>query len=411
MRAYRDRFEDDLHRGDEPVLLFFFSGHGSRDPGKPAALAMLDGALTQRILYEEVLAALPARFVHLLVDACHAEAVVRPRDLSAQTVEVSEEDVRGLAAKTTLDRFPNVGAVVAAASAAQAHEWDLYQRGVFTHEMLSGLRGAADVNGDGRVEYSELSAFLAAANRDIPDARARADIVVRAPTLDRRAAILDLSRLRANARLVGTAESLGLFWIEDARGNRLADAHAEAGFRVGIALPRGSLSFCGPLAGKPSFTCAAAAASPSKVWRSARRRRARAERWIPLFVAGSLRARSALSTTAASSIRTGPTSSPSLRTRRAPPATAFGWSDPGPRPSWTPGWLVTSLGAAAAIGAGVFTGLAVQAQGDLSAAQFERPASDARQRFETDRDVAIGLGAAAVVGLGVGTVMLLRSMR
>jgi uncharacterized caspase-like protein len=48
---------------------------------------------------------------------------------------------------------------MASASNTQAHEWDDYQTGVFTHELLSGLRGGADVNGDGRVEYSEMAAF------------------------------------------------------------------------------------------------------------------------------------------------------------------------------------------------------------------------------------------------------------
>ena len=70
---------------------------------------------------------------------------------------------------------------------------------------------------------SELSAFIAAANRDIPDARARADIVVRAPTLNRRAPIVNLSHATATARLVGTAASLLLLpdGTVDSRGNAL----------------------------------------------------------------------------------------------------------------------------------------------------------------------------------------------
>ncbi len=55
--------------------------------------------------------------------------------------------------------------VIATARDQQTHEWDAYAGGVFTHQVISGLRGAADVNRDGRVEYSEVHAFLTSANR------------------------------------------------------------------------------------------------------------------------------------------------------------------------------------------------------------------------------------------------------
>jgi hypothetical protein len=92
---------------------------------------------------------------------------------------------------------------------------------IFSHETLSGLRGAADVNGDRRIEYSELSAFLTAANRDIANPRARPSIVVRVPALDRRAPIVDLARVEGSGRLVsGGAVTRN---VEDGLDNRLAD--------------------------------------------------------------------------------------------------------------------------------------------------------------------------------------------
>src|SRR5258706_222403 len=116
----RERFEADRRAGHEPTLLFFFSGHGTRGGSRPPSLALLDEPLTQEILYRDVLAALPARYVHIFVDACHAESVVRPRDLEAQVVALGAEDVQAYAARSTLARFPHVGALVATASAAQA---------------------------------------------------------------------------------------------------------------------------------------------------------------------------------------------------------------------------------------------------------------------------------------------------
>src|SRR4029453_685441 len=131
------------------------------------------------MLYQRLLGELRARYVHLLVDACHAEAVVRPRDAQAEVVKVSQGELVDYLAGTTLARFPHVGAIIASSANTQAHEWDAYRGGVFTHEVLSGLRGAADVNGDRLVEYSELAAFLSAANGAVMDARARLDTVVR----------------------------------------------------------------------------------------------------------------------------------------------------------------------------------------------------------------------------------------
>jgi hypothetical protein len=178
-------------------------------------------------LYTELLAALPATRIHLFVDACHAEAVVRPRDAKAEVKPLTSEDRAFYALSQTLARFSNVGAIVGSTSGAQAHEWELYQGGVFTHELLSGLRGGADVNGDGRVEYSELAAFLSAANRDVRDPRAHLDAVVHPIASDPRAPIVDLKARRDAAVLEGTGERLGKFSIEDDRGDRIADVHPE----------------------------------------------------------------------------------------------------------------------------------------------------------------------------------------
>ena len=225
------------------MLLFFYSGHGSRGALRAPSLALLDEPLTQEILYTEVISALPARYVHLFVDACHAEAVVRPRDAEARTVEVTGEDVRAYAARSTLARFVHVGAVVATASAGLSHEWDVYQRGVFTHELLSALRGAADINGDGRIEYSELSAFLGAANREVADPRARLSVVVRPPLVNPRIALVDLARAHGGLRLVGRPAQLGELYVEDELGNRLLDLHAEPGSAVSVVLPVGRMLY------------------------------------------------------------------------------------------------------------------------------------------------------------------------
>jgi hypothetical protein len=227
----------DAARGDPPTVLIFYSGHGTGGGKEGAALTLLDGALTRDVLYDEVLARLHARFIHVFIDACHAEAILRPRDRQAEIVTATPREVGAYLEKETMARFPHVGAVVASTAGAQAHEWDRYGSGIFTHELLSALRGAADVDGNRRIEYSEIAAFITAANRAVGDPRARPQVVVRAPPLDPRAPIVDLGNLRGVAFLRGRPASLGTFSLEDARGNRILDMRADRGYEVALAVP------------------------------------------------------------------------------------------------------------------------------------------------------------------------------
>jgi len=60
--SYAAAMTADRQRGDSPVLYFAFSGHGARDRTGAAFLALLDGPLTQSVLYDEVLARLPTAY-------------------------------------------------------------------------------------------------------------------------------------------------------------------------------------------------------------------------------------------------------------------------------------------------------------------------------------------------------------
>lgn len=204
---------------------------------------LADGRLTHDALYEELLAKLHADTIDLVVDACidacHAEAILRPRDLRAASTETPPQDLGANLAEHKLARFAHVGAIIASTSAEQTQEWDEFRSGVFTHEVLSALRGAADIDGDHRIEYSELAAFLSAANRNIVDPRARPTTLIRAPQRQPRAPLVDLSAAPGTAALVGRPSALGLLYVEDARGNRLASFNAEPAHRVRLLVPAG----------------------------------------------------------------------------------------------------------------------------------------------------------------------------
>src|SRR6185503_8104746 len=204
---YAGKMAADVKRGDRPVLYIAYSGHGFSDADAGAFLAMLDGQLTRERLYADVIGRLPAAYVHLIVDACNAGAVVGvrgPIELDAQQVEITLPE-RLAVAEGAQRSWPTVGVVVATTAGQEAHEWARIEAGVFTHEVISGLLGAADVNRDGRIEYSELAAFIAAANRDIPDLRAAPQVIVRPPQIDRHAPLIAIDALRNSVFLTGDA--------------------------------------------------------------------------------------------------------------------------------------------------------------------------------------------------------------
>ncbi len=62
--------------GDELTVYLVFAGHGAIDESGAPFLSLLDGPLTRDVLFDELLAGLPADRVHLIIDACHAAGVL-----------------------------------------------------------------------------------------------------------------------------------------------------------------------------------------------------------------------------------------------------------------------------------------------------------------------------------------------
>jgi hypothetical protein len=234
----RREIDADHARGDTNAVFIFYSGHGAISPDGDPALALLDFEIDRDFLYSQVLEQLPGDYVHLLIDACHAEAVVRPRDAEAQRVPVSPIEAHAALVNATLSRFPRVGAIVAAASEAEAHEWDTVRHGIFTYELLSAFRGAADVNHDGVIEYSEVFAFLSAANRSVQDPRGRLSVVAHPPDANRRVALVTMSDYaNKSARLTGIVSDSGRVDVTDELGRRHASFFSEPGQAVDLLLP------------------------------------------------------------------------------------------------------------------------------------------------------------------------------
>jgi hypothetical protein len=383
--------------GDDAAVWFYYSGHGWLDGAGRASLTLADGALSQDILYNEVLPALPGRPLHLMIDACHAEAMIRSRDVSAETVEVSAAEVASSSLRAQLGKLPHVGALMASTRSTQAHEWDEYQTGVFTHELLSGLRGAADVNRDGRVEYSEIAAFLAAANRGVSDPRGHLATLIVAPALYPRTAIMNTDAPN-QAHVLGPSRHLGRLQIEDKRGNRLVDLRAEPGFAFDVVVPADDSILLSSDGGETTLaTRAGHAIRLEEVVLGGTPLRTRSA------VAEAMR-RGLFSAAFGPSYYAGYVDNPASRmvpVDLSVPAIQSEAKSPSSR-GHLAAWSTLAVGGAS-LAASVFFGImAARAHTDFENADFERPSADARTRYNNYGAAAIGTAAVTALAGALG---------
>jgi hypothetical protein len=224
--------------GRETTLYFFFAGHGSVLAGGEGALHLQDAYFTRADLYRQILSSVRADYVHLLIDACASYHVVARRGPWKDDRAPSQAAlVQQYVIAEDLGRFPNAGVLVSTSGAEDVHEWSEIRGGVFSHALRAAMTGAADVNGDGRIEYSEASAFIAAAFARVADPRARVRFFARAPARDLRRPLVDLGRAREVTRLSLPPGSVGRYVVEDDRGVRVAEIHKSAGHPVTLTLP------------------------------------------------------------------------------------------------------------------------------------------------------------------------------
>lgn len=128
--------------GRRVVLFFYYSGHGRED-----ALHLPRGALPLEALRRE-LAGVPANLRLVVLDACRtggrAKGVRRaPPFALAVTVTAPAGTVE----------------IRAAADGEAAQESEELAGAIFTHFLLSGLRGGGDMDADGRVTLAEAYAY------------------------------------------------------------------------------------------------------------------------------------------------------------------------------------------------------------------------------------------------------------
>ncbi len=219
-------------RGLKTVLYVAYAGHGNVRDGE-GYITLEDAELTGQVLNAELLPKVPADTVHLIIDACQSYFLAYGRGPGGERRAVSSFG-------TQVGFGPKVGLLLSTGSSRESHEWEAFQAGIFSHEIRSGLYGAADVDGDGEVSYREIAAFVENANAAIPNERFRPDLFARPPAGS--SALVDLRRaLERRLEIDGTLGSH--YSVEDARGVRVADFNNAVGQASSLLRPLGN----GPL--------------------------------------------------------------------------------------------------------------------------------------------------------------------
>lgn len=210
-------------------LYFLFAGHGDTADGRPF-LQLDDGKLWREDL-AEMLRGAGADSNHVVVDACFAAAFVSDRGPGGERDRLPPGFSRGTKAVWPA----RTGFLTARSAGGQTHEWAEYQAGVFSHELRSGLMGAADVDVDGKVTYREIAAFVRRANESIPNRRYRPELSTTPPggNLDASLAVMPAGPIVLEMDLMPA----GRAFIETESGIRLADLHPAPGAPVKLRLP------------------------------------------------------------------------------------------------------------------------------------------------------------------------------
>lgn len=209
------RMLTDLERGDDPMLLVYFSGHADADALHLGATTLGLADLKHR------LEGMPAKLRVVILDACRSGEMTRIKGVvPADAFEFhaqSELETSGLAIITS------------SAASEDAQESDRLGGGIFTHHFVTGLRGAADRSRDGRVTLTEIYAHAYAQTLESTSAARFVQHPTFAFATSGREEVV-LTRLRPrSSRLVLASGGAWMVFAKRDSGEVVAELSAEAG--------------------------------------------------------------------------------------------------------------------------------------------------------------------------------------
>jgi hypothetical protein len=221
-------------RNVKTALYVVYAGHGNTS-GESAYITLEDARLTSKIVLDEVIDPIGAHSSHVIIDACYSYYMAFSRGPGG-----SRRPIKGFSNLEGLAGREDLGLLLSISTGRDSHEWEAYQAGVFSHEVRSGLYGAADADHNGWISYREIAAFVEQANRAVPNDRYRPRVFARPPLSSEYLVSLpetDSLELEVNGSRPAH------YFLEDSQGVRLMDFHNRKGHTMRLIRPssRGSL--------------------------------------------------------------------------------------------------------------------------------------------------------------------------
>ncbi len=209
--------------GNEVSLILYVSSHAR------AGELHLRGTHLPLAELRDFAAATKARVRVLIVDACDSGAIARRKG-----------GAPGPDYEVAIDRLPLGGQVTISSSgpAESAQEWDSLGGSLFTHYLLTGLRGDADLDGDGKVSVSEAYGY--AYRRTVLDSAGGAQHPAFDMDLAGTGELVLSEPASAKSALVFPANLEGRYVVaSQPRPNVVAEVDKRAGRPLRLAVPPG----------------------------------------------------------------------------------------------------------------------------------------------------------------------------
>jgi len=372
-------------RNVRTVVYVVYSGHGNVENGR-AYLALENSHVFGSDLDALIFDKIKASEYHVIVDACYSYLLATPRGPGGK-----RREMHGFASNAGIRPHANVGLLFSTASARESHEWAGIEGGVFSHEVRSGLYGAADADGDGVVTYAEIASFVRRANAAIPGDRFRPEVYARPPSAGE--ALVDLRNFAGHRIVVGGAEHAH-YRLEDSRGVQVAEFNNGPNQSVTLLRPAQTELLYLRRVGDDSEFAIPPGQDLVSIASLTPERSAVAERGAATHAYGTL-----------FSLPFGPNWVEPIRPD--PNDARTDHADDGRTRRWL-GWGLVGLGAAGAT-VGLAAGVSeAQLHGSVSAGTPQASAADVKQRITTrhwEEGIGFGLGAAAAIS---GVVLLLQ---
>jgi hypothetical protein len=226
--------------GRRTELFFAFAGHGDVNDAGEGFIVLADGPFTRTDLETQVIEPSPADTNHVVIDACSSYFMVPRGGNESGAKALTPAMLNALHGTSSLsaEAKARTGILVSTSGASEVHESSELEGGVFSFLLRSALAGAADENGDGRIEYVEAAAYISAASAGLDDPRARLTVHAEPPLQRPHVPLADISRSGATKFLKVDSGAAVHVRVIDSRGVPYAELHAAQGHApVVLALP------------------------------------------------------------------------------------------------------------------------------------------------------------------------------